>query len=187
MTFDRKVRISEEAYEKLQQAVKSAGGSDVISMAEFLDHLILRGAVKIETIAKTGAENLDPVELDREIKETGLEVLREKVVKLKDEHETNALKKDKLKEEIRKLKIENARKYGKLPPGVMHSLEEEKDTADTGAGFPKWCLNDRVTVESPEELEAHKAAGHSVRELEPGELWEPPSKKGKIWTGPGYS
>jgi hypothetical protein len=98
--------------------------------------------------------------------------------------EVQGLKADKLKKEVEKLTlvnkkqgIVNSRLLAGLPPAARTEFEMQKDQAQTPAGWPKWCMNCRVSVETPEELESHRAAGHSVRDLEPGELW----KGGRRW------
>ena len=99
--------------------------------------------------------------------------------------EVQGLKKDKLQKEVERLDIANRKALNRAPPGVRHSIEMEKDTAEAGGFVRQWCIRDRITIDSPEELEAHKASGCTIRELEPGELWEAQSH-GRVWKGAGF-
>lgn len=92
--------------------------------------------------------------------------------------EVQGLKRDKLAEEVKRIRATRVKIETRLPPGAQNILAMEKDVAEPqGHDFPKWCMNCKVTVESPEELEEHRRVGHSVRELEPGELWRGGSRQ----------
>lgn len=102
--------------------------------------------------------------------------------------EVQGLRRDKLNEEVLTLRTKRAKIEKGMSLAARTQLELQKDIAEpAGKDFPKWCTRCRVTVETPEELETHKAYGCLVRELEPGELeGRPSSERPKVWTGSRY-
>ena len=75
--------------------------------------------------------------------------------------EFQGLKRDKLAEEVKKIRASRMRIENRLPASARHQLNEEEDRAEV----PNWCKKCRVSLTTRDELEAHKQ-GCGVGSLE---------------------
>ena len=90
--------------------------------------------------------------------------------------EVQGLKRDKLVKEVEKLAIGNAKATGRLPPGARNILEQSRDTAEPGEFEWLFCVNCKQMIQTPEDLDYHKAQKHMIREPDPIEIQE-------VWPG----
>jgi hypothetical protein len=143
--MDKAVRIDEPHYRDLTKWAEKAGG---LELKEALQRMIdaFAAAPETATQAKGAAAALDKMtEL------TGVELLLKQA------------KLAKLREETRYLHTRNVRIEKGLPVGVKTELALEQDTAKPER---LWCLNCRVTADTPEEIQAHKSFGHILENAE---------------------
>jgi hypothetical protein len=127
---EKSVKVNEADYRALAKLAEEDGG---ISLKDTLHGIILT-VTEHRLVPSPGQEPMRQLSLDDALKEAKLALL---------------------KEQTRKLHVYNLRVEKGLPAGVKNVLAQEQDTAQA----PNWCNKCRVSLETEEEIQAHRANG----------------------------
>lgn len=128
---------AEEVREKEEEKEK------VVTVAEELE--LSNGLLKI-----TRDEDGLPVAFVRSKPTEGWKVVDWKRLRELDV-EVQGLKRDKLQEEVKRIRVSRLKMEGRLTASERHTMNEEEDRAEV----PNWCRKCRVTIETRAELQAH--------------------------------